>query len=273
MRRRIVVCVLLLFAGVPASHAQIQGPTLAGGQRAALSLEGFWADTDSGARADGTGGRVGTRLDFERDLGLDEHDTRWIGTATYNFNRRHGLELSYFSLDRHAERTLTDPVSFRDSDFVPASTLTTSMDSEIWRLSYSYAFVDTPRHRAVAQFGLHYARLGIDLSGRRIDDSAHASTNAPLPVLGLDYAYRISPRWMVEMRAQIFRLQVEDVDGRIDNFSALVAFAPLRTVHLFAGYNYYLLDVDLTKRFWRGEAKLDYQGPWAGFVVGFGGKR
>lgn len=272
MRHRVTCYVWLLLAAVPAAGAQTRGPTLARGEKVAVSVSGFWADIDSGARADGTGGRIGTRLDLEDDLGLDASDTRWIASLSYDFNPRHGLELSYFNLDRRAERILTDPVSFRDRDFVPSSVLNTSLDTGIWRLSYSYAFVDNPRHRATVQLGLHVASLGIELSGPRIERTVDASTDAPLPVVGLGYAYRISPRWILEMRGQIFRLEVGDVKGRIDNLSALVAFAPLQTTSVFVGYNYYLLDVDLTKRVWSGEAKLDYQGPWAGFVVGFGGE-
>jgi hypothetical protein len=37
------------------------------------------------------------------------------------------------------------------------------------------------------------------------------------------------------------------------------------------GYNYYLLDVDLSRRFWDGEVKLDFKGPWIGMIAGFGG--
>jgi hypothetical protein len=212
-------------------------------------------------------------LDFENGLGLEKSDARWVADVTYDFNRRNGLQLSYFNLNRSGERDLTDPVSFRDHEFIPAAALTTSLDTEIWRLSYSYAFVDNPKHRASVQLGFHVASLAIHLSGRRINDSVDANTDAPLPVVGLDYAYRLSSRWTLGMQGQIFRLKLDDVKGQIDNFSALVAYAPLRTTSLFVGYNYYWLDVELAKRFWHGEASLDYRGPWAGIVVGFGGDR
>ena len=77
---------------------------------------------------------------------------------------------------------------------------------------------------------------------------------------------------MLELRGQIFRLEVGDFDGSIDNFSAVVGVAALRSVSVFAGYNYYRLDVGLSKPHWNGDTKVDYKGPWVGFVVGFGGE-
>jgi hypothetical protein len=45
----------------------------------------------------------------------------------------------------------------------------------------------------------------------------------------------------------------------------------LRNTNLFLGYNYYAMDVEISKQLWTGQGRLDYQGPWAGIVVGFGG--
>jgi hypothetical protein len=144
-------------------------------------------------------------------------------------------------------------------------------------LSYSYAFADTPRQRATVQVGLHYPRLDIRVSrasGTNIlgeTNSAEAKAQSPLPVIGMGYAYRISPRWMVDLEGQIFRLKVNDMSGSINNLSAVVAVSVLRNTNLFLGYNYYAMDVEISKQLWNGQGRLDYQGPWAGIVVGFGG--
>ena len=101
-RKTVASCALLLLAATQATDAQTVGPSLDLGQKAALNVSGFWADINTVARADGSGGRVGTRLNLERDLGLDDQDLRFIGGLSYQFNRRHGLELSYFDLRRSA---------------------------------------------------------------------------------------------------------------------------------------------------------------------------
>src|SRR6185312_5185509 len=181
---------------------------------------------------DGQGGRLGTRVDLEQDLGLDDHNLSFIGGVSYQFKRRHGFELMYFDLSRSAQRTLTTNIDFLDEVFAPQTVLASSLDTEIWQLSYEYAFLDQSRHRATAQVGLHYVRLSAHLGRSAGTRSATASADATPAVIGV---------------------------------------APLRSVNVFAGYNYYRMNVNISKRLWNGESNLDYQGPWVGFVVGFGG--
>jgi hypothetical protein len=268
---RVAVGALAILVAVRGEGADVVGPRLGLGQKWAVNVGGFWADVNTIARAGGQGGRIGTRLDLEQDLGLDDHNLSFIGGVSYQFGRRHAFDLSYFELNRSAERTITTSIDFIDELFAPQTVVETSLDTQIWRLSYEYAFMDQPHHRATVQVGLHYVRLAAELARSAGTRSAVASAKAPLPVLGLGYAYRFSPRWMFETRAQFFRLQFDDMDGSIDNFSAVVAAAPFRTVNVFAGYNYYRMNVDISKQLWDGESKLDYKGPWLGFVVGFGG--
>jgi len=267
----------LLFAALMlgtswAANAQVLGPDLGMGHKATVTVGAFWADINTIARAGGRGGLIGTRLDLEQDLGLDDHDVRFVGGVSYRFSRRHGVELSYFDLNRSADRTLTGDIDFAEEIFERQTTVHTSFDTRIWRLSYSFAFLDTDRQRATLLLGLHYPELEVDIARTAGTRTARASADAPLPVVGATYAYRFSPRWMGQVTAQIFRLEVDDMDGRIDNFSAIVAVAPFRNTSVFGGYTYYLMDVDISKRMWTGETKLDYRGPWIGVVVGFGGE-
>ncbi len=271
MRFQAIGFAVLILVMARAAQAQVVGPTLGHGRSVTLTLSGFWAEVDSTARVAGPLGQIGTLLDLERDLGLEESGLRFIGGLGYQFNRRHGIDLSYFDLKRSAEQTLIRDVEFGGDRFDRQAMIESSFDIEIWRLSYAYAFLDRPRHRATAQIGMHFARLDASLNRATGARRASASADAPLPVIGIGYAYRISPRWMLDLRGQIFRLRIDEIDGSIDNFSAAVAVAPLRTINLFAGYNYYRIDADITKRLWNGQAKVDFKGPWLGVTVGFGG--
>ena len=80
-----------------------------------------------------------------------------------------------------------------------------------------------------------------------------------------------SPRWMFDVRGQMFRLRVDEVEGSIDNYSAAVVLAAATNLAIFAGYNYYKMNVDLSKRFWHGESQFNYQGLWVGTLIAFGG--
>jgi carbonic anhydrase len=61
---------------------------------------------------------------------------------------------------------------FPDCDRPPH--VESSLDTEIWRLSYSDALVDEPRHRATVQVGMHFVRLAANLNRVEGTNSAEA---------------------------------------------------------------------------------------------------
>ena len=60
----------------------------------------FFANLETKVRLDGTGGVLGTNIDFEQDLGLDDTKTRIMAEGYWRFFERHRLDVSYFDLDR-----------------------------------------------------------------------------------------------------------------------------------------------------------------------------
>jgi hypothetical protein len=236
-----------------------------------VMVGGFWPDVNTTVRADGNGGRIGTTLDFESDLGLDDRDALFMGGAGMRIGERHYIDLLYFKLAREADHTIDTSIEFGDRVFDAQATLRTSFNTEVIRLSYGYAFISNDKHRLLGQIGAHYTRVsaGLSLRGDR-SVSAEADSDVPLPVLGLVYDYSITPRVRLELRAQIFRLEFEGIDGALDNLTASVSYAFTPHISAMVGYNYYSMDVDAQADHWNGSFDFGYQGPWLGVVVGFG---
>lgn len=236
-----------------------------------VMLGGFWPDVNTTVRADGNGGRIGTRLDFESDLGLDDRDTLFTGGIGWRIAKRHFLDVLYFKLSRSGARTTDISFSFKDQDFSAQTTIDTYFDTEVFRISYGYSFIDSDRQRLLGQIGAHYTKVAAGIRRDAVGAiGEEASSDVPLPVLGLVYDYRFTPRFSVDLRAQIFRLNYEDIDGSLDNLSASLQYAFTPKVAVFAGYNYYSIDVDANRAHWRGSFDFGYKGPWAGVTVGFG---
>jgi hypothetical protein len=76
-------------------------------------IGGFFPNIDTHARADSNSGLIGTTIDFETDLGLEDSKTLPILDATWRFLPHHRLQLSYprsFALgNQHAAHA--DPVA------------------------------------------------------------------------------------------------------------------------------------------------------------------
>jgi hypothetical protein len=264
-------CVLLsclLLSG--AALAQSEDPF---DHRFSVTAAGFWPNLDTTIKADGNGGRIGTSVDMETDLGLKDRDTLFAGSATWNIARRHSLDLLYFQLGRNGTRNIDRDIEFRDQTFPVSAAVHSLFETDVLRLSYGYAFIADDRQRLLGQFGIHYTKVtaGLDREGGSI--RAEADSDVPLPVLGIAYERRLGEHFGFDVRAQIFRLEFEDIDGALDNASLNFYWAPAQHFSMFVGYNYYNMDVDAKLDHWHGSFEFGYEGPWAGVLVGFGSSK
>ncbi|HKE96311.1 MAG TPA: hypothetical protein VKB34_18520 [Povalibacter sp.] len=236
-----------------------------------VMVGGFWPDVDTTVRVDGNGGRIGTKLDFESDLGLDDRDALFTAGAGWRIAERHYLDLLYFKLARSGDHTIDIDINFRDQTFTRQSDLNSFFNTEVYRISYGYAFIQNDKHLLLGQVGAHWTKVsaGVRLEGNR-EVSGDASSSVPLPVFGLAYDYMITPKLRLDLRAQIFRLSFEGIDGSIDNLSASLAYGFTPSLGAFLGYNYYSIDVDADRDNWNGSFSFGYKGPWLGVMWGFG---
>jgi hypothetical protein len=265
---KLLLIALMLGLSHAAWGAESEDPSRS---RFSLMAGGFWPDVNTTARADGNAGRIGTKVDFESDLGLSDRKTMFTGGLGFRAWKRHYFDFLYFNLSRSGVKQIPLEINWKDQTFTRQAQLDSIFDTEVLRFSYGYAFIDNDRHRLLGQFGIHYTKvtagLGADASNiRRID----ADTNVPLPVIGLAYDYAFTPKWSLSTRAQIFRLEFEGINGSLDNLSANVQYSFNPRFAMFLGYNYYSIDVSAKKDAWHGSFEFDYYGPWLGLVAGFG---
>lgn len=265
--KTLLLLVALLLSAVARAEGEMES------NKYFLMVGGFWPDVDTTVRIDGNGGRIGTTLDFESDLGLDDRDALFTAGAGLRIGEKHYLDLLYFKLARDSTHTIDVDITIRDQEFERQATLDTFFDTEVFRFSYGYAFISNDKHLLLGQVGAHYTRVsaGVRLSSDREVD-ADADSDVPLPVIGLAYNYHITPKLGLSLRAQLFRLEFEGIDGSLDNLSATVGYSFTPRVGAFLGYNYYSMDVDADADHWNGSFDFNYMGPWLGVAVGFGSR-
>jgi len=264
MRIRVLFGCLLLSG---AAYAQPDDPF---DHRWSFSAAGYWPDVDTTVKANGNGGRVGTSLDLESDLGLKDRDTLFAGGVTWNFARRHSLDLLYFELARNGNKSIDRDISFRDQTFPVQTTVHSLFETDVLRLSYGYAFILDDRQRLLGQFGIHYTKVTAGLDTENGSIREEVDSDVPLPVIGFAYQRRIGDHFAFDVTAQIFRLDFEGINGSLNNAAANFYWGPAQHFSMFVGYNYYNMDVDARKNNWNGSFDFGYKGPWAGVVVGFG---
>ena len=265
--RRLSRCVAACFLALlpAAAAAQARGDTWV------FRAAGFFPKIDTQARVDGTNGRLGTSVDFETDLGLEDSKTLPVVDMLWRFLPNHRLQLSYLDLSRSATSTLRTQINWGDQTFQVNSNVHGEFDSKVTALTYLYSFLRTPDTELSAGIGLHYTDLNAGLSsvGSSLSVSRSVSAKAPLPVLAFNAAQRFTDTVGGELRYQWFGIKFDEYDGSLNVFNAVLSWYPWKNFGIEGGYNYTRYDIGVDKENWRGEAKYTFKGPILGIVASF----
>ena len=236
-------------------------------------IGGFFPKVDTHARADGNGGLVGTTIDFESDLGLDDSKTLPVVDLEWRFGQNHRLSLNYLDLSRDATGSLRASITWQGQVYPVNTTVHSEFDSKILAFSYLWSYYHTPETELSVGIGIHNANLKASIAAvgnnTGLSVTRETSVNAPLPIITLRAAQKFSPNIGAELRYQWFGIKYGDFDGSLNVFNAALSYYPWRNWGIEAGYNYSKYDLKVSKDKWNGEANYKFNGPVLSFVGSF----
>ncbi len=219
-------------------------------------------------RVDGRGGIIGTGLNFEDDLNLDTNKDTFNAALRWRFKERHFLELEYFRLDRSGFRRLDGEIRFGENVFPIGADIRSSFTTEVTRLGYAYRIVRNRDWGLAVGAGLHVTRLGTALTEVAFDnidvpieETEIAKVTAPLPVIGLNGARRLGKKWALLARAQVFSVELGDIDGEITHGALYFEHDTFERFGIGFGYDWFVVDVKTEDDLWRGSAQMRFHGP------------
>src|SRR5262245_17024069 len=132
MRKSMKILAVAVAAAVPSLAAAANDPWSA---PFSIQIGGFESNATTQARLDGSGGRLGTSVSFEGDLGVDENKATPTFDLTWRFSRHHAFEASYVSLHRDGTRSLRGSIDWGDNTFPINTSVTSKFDSDILRFA------------------------------------------------------------------------------------------------------------------------------------------
>ena len=189
------------------------------------------------------GSGLGVEVNLEDALGM-ESDTQVFRVETYwrfTKNRKHRVDLSWFSLKRTASRTITEDITIEPPDdeeiLIPAGTeVESKYNMDIYQMTYSYSFIQDDRLDFAGSAGLYIMpiSIGLDVTGL-VDDQADQSFTAPLPALGLRLDILLAQKWYFRSSTQLFYIEYEDYTGSLVNTRTAVEYNPWTHVGLGLG--------------------------------------
>ncbi len=226
-------------------------------------------DTKVGARSADAAFPVASVIDFESDLGLDDHATRPVVSVRWRMARQHSLDFNYFQLDRDGSATTTIPIRFGDNVIDVGTPVYSFFDIEVFELSYAYSLVFTKKIDWSVGAGLSVQDIDMgiieDYNNPILADVEAFSFVAPLPTLNMRLHYAFTDKWIGTLNFGWLAVEADlsessDFSGSIWNSSFGVRYKAFKNVSFMATWSGMFVDVKYNKRDLRSEVDYKYNG-------------
>ncbi|MGD8989650.1 MAG: hypothetical protein PVH57_15910, partial [Syntrophobacterales bacterium] len=187
---------------------------------------------------------VGTLVDFEDTLGLDDARFQWYASGYYRIAPRHKVDVGFIDLSRDETKTLKETITIGDETFDVGTEVKTDFDFFVVQAAYTYSFLQDDRIDLGVTAGVFVLDLDIKVREKVLAVDESLDVTFPLPVLGLHLEYAITPKVFLTQDFRAFYLKVDTLEGLLVSLFAGVEWNVWEYVGFGAGVNYLSADLE-----------------------------
>ena len=263
---------IALFCAIPATaHAQ----SIA--DRFRVQVSGYYPKIDTDIALSSTGSTtIGTTIDLEEDLGLDNRQLLPAVFAGVRIGGNFSIGADYYALRRDTTHTISRDLVVEDVTYPANASITSGFDTDVYRLTLGYAFLRRPNVEIGGAIGLHATHFAVEFSGQGRVGNQGASFQsrrheflAPLPTVGLFGTVQVARGLTLGARVDYLSLGMGDYHGRLINTQATLAWRIFRNVGIGIMYRHVDYRVDVEKERYTGRLTYSFSGPALFIEAGF----
>lgn len=265
----IVLALVATFGTAWAQDAQDQGEqdqhgmeidATFSGSSFVLSAGMFYPEVDTYIRVDGTGGVLGTELNFDT-LGLADNEILPAMGFVWQANSKHGVWGNYFELDRSGFTNTAIEIRIGDTVFPINTNVDAQFSSKVLSVGYGYSIFNDTRKFLGFRVGLNVQDIRLAVATENGLLAETADVTAPLPTFGFVGGYELSENWHLIVQAGYLGLTVDEYKGAVTELGARLNYALGEHFLVGISYQYLEVDVDSEDADWRGKLRYEYLGP------------
>ena len=225
-------------------------------------------------------GNIGTGINFEQNLGLDDSKGTALLFVNWHFARRHALEYRYFQLNRSGAGESSVSIGIGDAIFDITLPIQSFFDITANEIAYSFSALIDERKHLYLGLGISVQDLALGIQGTASSPdpgepiSSNLAQTAPLPTLNIGFDYALSDKWLFISRLGWLAVEAgfgdgQDLSGEIFNTNAGVQWNAFENVGFFLHYQVFSLDVDYLDNGVLFAIDYEYKGPVLGVDIRF----
>jgi hypothetical protein len=225
-------------------------------------------------------GNLGTGINFEKNLALDDSKGTVLLNADWRFFKRHTLSYRYFDLQRSATTTSSVSISVGDEVFDINLPIQSYFDITAHEIAYSYSLIFDEKMELFVGLGLSAQTLALGIQGTESspapgsDLRSTLESTMPLPTLNIGFDYAFSDKWLFQSRLGWLAVELdlgadEELSGEIINATVGITWKAFEHVGFYAQYQMLDVNVDFVDESVKFAVDYDYYGPVLGVSVNF----
>ena len=186
---------------------------------------------------------TGISISPQDTLGLETEQTVLRLDGYYRFTKTHALTYSWYRISSDSKKIIEKEFEWLDKDdneiTIPVGAkVDTAIVSDIYKLGYLWSFHHTDKVEMAVGAGLHITRIAVDMHADTTSsgiDASDVSISLPLPVLGFNIKYKVTPKFDWFIKAEWFALKYDDWDGFYTDVTMAMEYRAFKNVGLGTG--------------------------------------
>jgi len=194
---------------------------------------------------------VGAKINLEDDLGMDTKSDVFRLDGHYRFTDAHKIEFAYYAINTSGSKTISKDLNFDGATYKAGANISSYLDVDIYKINYSYSFYHNEKVELSLGAGFHIMDISTGLSGNAtVNGSAESYTTdnvdvlAPLPVVGFDLDYAVTPRFHIRGSVDYFGISIDQYSGSLTDVLIAADYQAFDNFGIGIGLNVTSLDAE-----------------------------
>lgn len=238
--------------------------------RVSLSAGGYYPTVDAAASAN-SGSVAGTKVDFQKDLQLDNHRTLPVGRLDFLVFDNQGFSIGGYHYSRGASAMLERDVEFDGNDYQVGADVTARLQIDVLTGEWHWWFAPTALDVVGVGLGAVYYKVhgsiegNFSVDGLSVSGHGAAGDDAVAPLATLAWRHAFSPDCRAYAEFSGVWKNFGTIRGHQTNETVGVEYFPWRNLGFALEYEANDLDLKSAGASWDGRAQIRFHGP-AAFV-------